>query len=161
MTEQTGKNEGIAREIDYKLGGSSNCHETTCFLETGKVDGCPLPCSDDCFRTLRHNLMLEYIQEALDQKDAEKAEEVARAHAALHWKQLELEKAEAQLTTLKASLENCRLLAAKQAHAFSGSITEDKWRAILRFCKEAGIVGSILRDTAALNQEGVKDVSSI
>ena len=50
-----------------------------------------------------------------------------------------------KIQKLLEALKNCRAMAAQQAHAFRGSITEEKWRAILRFCKEAGVEGSILR----------------
>lgn len=53
--------------------------------------------------------------------------------------------------TKQLALENCRLLAARELHRHnvgkaSSIRTYAAWKHILRFCEEAGVTGSILRD---------------
>ena len=94
---------------------------------------------------------------------AERAKEEFSAHAvraaterneALRAK----EAAEARVEALRGALENCRLMAARMTRRMNDTPYREKWEAVLRFCHEVGIRGSVLREAALAgdgNPEGM------
>ena len=66
-----------------------------------------------------------------------------------HWHESTIEELRKERDAMEKSLKNCRLLAAREFH----KTNDEVWGHVLRFCKEAGVEGSLLRESPAVGPE--------
>jgi len=56
-----------------------------------------------------------------------------------------------------SALNNCRLVAARECNRAKTPEAKESWQHILRFCKDGGVTGSVLRDAPALAKDIEKE----